>query len=333
MVVVFHVLGTSYSAQIADPSFHVGEAGVDIFFVISGVVMFVSTHERSVSPGQFLWARFLRIGPLYYIATMAFLAIAAALSAIPPDFSWSEIVLSFLFIPFENTITRQPVPILGVGWTLNYEVIFYLILAAGLTLRTQVQRIALMAAIFVILVAARIVLDPKEAFAMRLTSPLYFEFLAGYVLAYGYSFWRRTVPLAGVALMTIGFVALFTVSAAHPGMPRTIIYGIPGIAIVAGAILAEPLFNSAWSKALRFAGDASYSIYLVHGIVIYAVVGWVPADPALNLPIAALLLTGSIGAGVLCYLLVEKQLIRLLKPARKPRAPVEPQPSVAAPTS
>ena len=94
-----------------------GAAGVDIFFVISGFVMAVSTigKEHKVNPAQnFLERRLIRIAPLYWIATIAVIAKAAIVAHYPtyangadhPQLSITYIGASLLFIPYRNSVDQ-----------------------------------------------------------------------------------------------------------------------------------------------------------------------------------------------------------------------------------
>ena len=109
-----------------------GGVGVDIFFVISGAVMW--WVARNARPLTFAWRRLLRIVPLYWLV-LAFVAVLWPGGGIDPwlDFPLQDILRSFLFIPFANGARGGAVqPVLGVGWTLNLEIYFYGIFALSL---------------------------------------------------------------------------------------------------------------------------------------------------------------------------------------------------------
>ncbi len=115
------------------------EAGVDLFFVISGFVMVWSSwdafgHARSVAP--FVWRRLLRIVPLYWLLTAATVAVAVAAPGSVSDGvrdGWGYIAASFAFLPWRRADGFVQ-PVLRLGWTLEYEMLFYALLAATLPL-------------------------------------------------------------------------------------------------------------------------------------------------------------------------------------------------------
>lgn len=106
-----------------------GQTGVDIFVVVSGYVTMLSTEKTS---NGFLWRRIKKIVPLYWLMT-AFTAMCVLL--VPFLFRSYEVNLpyflkSLFFIPYEHHGIRQP--ILGLGWTLNYEMLFYVLVCAAM---------------------------------------------------------------------------------------------------------------------------------------------------------------------------------------------------------
>src|SRR5665213_2393583 len=77
-VVAYHAL------QWLGGGFDVGRAGVDVFFVISGLIMWTVTAGREVSPGAFLWRRFTRVAPLYWLASLGVAGMAVIWPALLP---------------------------------------------------------------------------------------------------------------------------------------------------------------------------------------------------------------------------------------------------------
>src|ERR1700730_5517211 len=129
LVVVFHIgrmIEIKTGLDIGSWT-HAGPAGVDLFFVISGFIM-VYTMPKDFSAWRFLLRRIIRIAPLYWILTIAYLAlvILTARRHIPT----TDIVASFFFLPArdENGMIYPPI---GQGWTLAYEMFFYVALACA----------------------------------------------------------------------------------------------------------------------------------------------------------------------------------------------------------
>lgn len=290
MVVLFHIAyHYDLTAATSSPILQLGwlSSGVDIFFVISGFVMVVSTEGRSLSARDFMTSRVRRIVPLYWfylLLALAFMALGIMERPLP-DFD--EIVKSFLFIFYLDEWTGQAMPFLNVGWSLNYEMYFYILFAAGLSIALA-GRIALIAAFFAAMVAVRILTGVEEGFIFRMTSPIPFEFVAGMVLGWRRKDISRIPPTAGFFLIVAGFALIPLLTA----LPRTIGAGIPAAMIVAGAVAAEAAFRGRAMASLRLIGDASYTLYLNHVFVlaVLASVGWFALPPAV----------GAVGAVILC---------------------------------
>ena len=124
LVVFSHLffVEAKYTASSILPAFTLyGIAGVDLFFVVSGFIM-VAVAGRDRGPIEFLWRRATRIYPTYWLVSLT----VRATSLIAPTFVNSSITTpislwrSFLLIP------DRTFPLLAVGWTLVYEMYFYL---------------------------------------------------------------------------------------------------------------------------------------------------------------------------------------------------------------
>ncbi len=122
-----------HACQWSQMDFAVGAAGVDVFFVISGFVLWTACEARPTTPGAFLLARAERVLPLYWIATLAVAAVALwrpeALSIV--YLQGRHLLLSLLLIPHDDPM-GGPFPLLPTGWTLTYEAFFYLVMALAL---------------------------------------------------------------------------------------------------------------------------------------------------------------------------------------------------------
>lgn len=233
-----------------------GHYGVDLFFVISGFIMIHISDRRPVSPGRFWSDRILRIVPLYWTITLiAVLMTGLGLPFYAADTDPLRLLQSLLFIPHENAAGRVW-PTLFLGWTLNYEMFFYLLFGLALALPAR-WRLPALAAAFLALTGAGALLRPEGAIARTYTDPRMLEFLLGAVLGriYGRLAADPAAPLRqGLALLA----AALGLAAIWPSL---------GVGLACGLILALGLWIEArgwlprigWLKTL---GDASFSIYI-----------------------------------------------------------------------
>jgi len=134
-VVVAHAqnwLSKSAGVPGALPDFaFLGGAAVELFFVVSGFVMVYSSERmfgRPDGPRNFYLHRLLRVVPLYWMITAAYIAASLVFPGFDRNYSIDYIAASFFFIPMQNA-TGALMPIVGQGWTLEYEMMFYTVFA------------------------------------------------------------------------------------------------------------------------------------------------------------------------------------------------------------
>jgi exopolysaccharide production protein ExoZ len=146
------------------------------------------------------------------------------------------------------------------------------------------------------------------------TSPLLLEFLGGVWLGKAWTEGIRLPAWAGGAVALLGVVAIAEVPrlGIYPEAVRAYVWGVPALLVVGGALSLEPIFRS---RALKFLGDASYSIYLVH-VTALAWAGLALAP--LHAPFALGYATSvalAVGAGCLCHVFVERPLLDAFHPS------------------
>ncbi|PKM30998.1 MAG: acyltransferase [Gammaproteobacteria bacterium HGW-Gammaproteobacteria-12] len=276
-----------------------GAVGVDIFFVISGLVIYLSTQGKRITPWRFMLSRVLRIVPAYWLYSLiAALIIAFANPVMPVQkFDLHHLLLSLFFIPAENPGGFGLYPTLNVGWTLNYEMFFYLLFALAFMLTERLRLL------FIVLALA--------AFSLLATQPwmsdfyrnsIVYEFVFGMLLGAIYKRgWIRQglwLPLLVIA------AALLAIHQVDSSM-RLLHWGLPSTLIVAACIAMEPWFRD--NRLLRHMGDCSYSVYLLHVIVLS--LGWylqASLDLAPSLVIAACIPVIALAAWA-SYELIEKR--------------------------
>jgi exopolysaccharide production protein ExoZ len=226
----------------------------------------------------------------------------------------SHLTQSLMFIPhFSPATPPSLLPYLAPGWTLNYEMFFYVIFAVGLlTGRVVLVTVATIVA----LVAAGIAHRTHSALWLTYTDPLLLEFLAGVLIG---KFRTYLVRPATALLLPIGLLGVFTLS---PDIaPRALSWGLPAAFLLLGALALDARWKHSEIRPLSFLGDASYSIYLFQMVGINAaarIVQMMPVSGSLQLAIMILLsIAAACAAGCLVYVFVEKRISRILRASRR----------------
>jgi exopolysaccharide production protein ExoZ len=296
-----------------------GASGVDIFFVISGLVMMLSTQRltnRAHAGPIFLLRRFCRIVPLYWLVTTVKIAAVMALPALvvrTTQLNLPYVMASFALLPVHDAAGAFK-PVLPVGWTLTYEMFFYLLVASALSLRVTVMRIAAPVLGLIYLMAA--VRQPFWPNVTDFADPIVLEFLYGGLIGLA---WRhgRSLPNGYAAILLLGGTASIVTIPVISGLMRPFVWGIPAAMMVAGAVALEPVLARRLPRLLLILGDASYSIYLTHGLVIPAV--WLVVRRlgiSEGASLAAMTIGGLVAcaiAGWLTYVVVERPIIALFR--------------------
>lgn len=325
MVVAFHA--SEKLGRIAGtgdlPTFTVGLAGVDIFFVVSGFIMLATTREKPIAPADFARRRLERIVPLYWLLTtivLVFVLFRPGL-LVTATYDGPHLAASYLFLPWPHPVLHANMPLLVPGWTLNYEMAFYALFAASLFLPAR-SRVGVLVGVLSLAVVAGFFV-PERSIAAFYTDPIILEFAAGLVLA---SVWRPGRGLGrktALALVAAGFLALQLGSIAD--LPRIVWASIPALMIVAGVVHADGASDRRPLRLPMLLGDASYSIYLSHVIVLPVLAkAWTAAGygaTGFEAPaFLVLTLAASTLVGVAFYSAVERPLIRVFAARRRRRA-------------
>jgi exopolysaccharide production protein ExoZ len=308
-VLIFH------ACQKGGLDFGVGAAGVDLFFVISGFIMWVVSEARPLRPRQFVGRRIERIVPLYWLVTLGAAGVAISLPGVFPNMAptWSHVLGSIFFVPHRDA-AGAIYPLIVPGWSLNYEMFFYAIFAVGLALSARLRLPYLVAVLLAFVAAGRLV-QSNSPLWLTYTDPLLLEFLAGVLLGAAYTRQIRLPAVLCLLLIAVGVLgyAATPLLGLHIAAWRVLQWGLPAVAIVTGAVMLERAGKVGYWRAPHFLGDASYSLYLVHG---FAVSAAFKLAGKLQLPLAltvTLAVVAGLLAGMATYKLVEQPLLRLMK--------------------
>jgi exopolysaccharide production protein ExoZ len=274
IVLLIHMLATKPStspvmAWCGAYWFRVGPAGVDIFFVISGLVVTLaalrSAEEGRKGAIKFGLARLLRIYPIYW-AVLIFayplaerLALSSATTAVHP----LRIVLAL----------TDSNPKVMLAWTLFFELLFYAALTGIIALAGRRFSFALW--MWAIIQSAIIFLGlvPQyiELLGHLVTSPMILEFIGGAFIALLSQRWTLRYGLPTLVVGCVCFCLGVVIHHHQPNLwahwPRTLCFGAPSVLIIYGLVSIER--NAGWilPRWLQRVGDASYSLYIWHQLV------------------------------------------------------------------
>ncbi len=323
VVVVFHICKNPALGVAASPwliqSLQVGaDAAVDIFFMLSGFIMVYTQSAARRSAAGFAGQRIARIVPLYWLATVGYIAFLVVASGAPADMlaEFNSIkhfgALSMLFASHSFGYNY---PVLVPGWSLEYEMLFYAILA-GAIFASPRRYVAVAIAVL------------AGAVALGWLRPLCLEFGAGMLVAVirqrgGMRALARAMALIGPAVAALGFIGGHYANIEGDAV-RLLYCGVPMLAVFSGALCVSPRRH----PVLLALGEWSYAIYVSH-------VAWLVVFARMLLPMLPkaggqpLLLVTSlvwcVGGGIALHYLVEKRVDALLRRRSAGRTATNPQ--------
>lgn len=257
-----------------------GRFGVEVFFVISGFVITLAAGNGRFDLGKFAIRRFLRVVPLYWGTTLLVAGLALALPSIfkTTTFDLSYFVKSMLFVPVPLPGTTDWRPLFKLGWTLNYEMFFYVVVAAFFWCRSGLFRSACVLSVMSALVASSFYFRPRGGIAAFYANLNLLPFMVGIVLCELYRHrddlmdrLARVLPLLIVGAVGELAWALTYSHFEYRNLPGHIAITAAAVAIVLSAMSTEQLMArrpAFWG----WLGDISYSLYLLHMFVVGA--GW-----------------------------------------------------------
>lgn len=276
-----------------------GSFGVDIFFIISGFIMFMIQDKKNKNSLSFLMDRIKRIVPIYWFYTIIF---AIAYFIFPGGFAKTQVNFDFLSssLFFISKYLNHEYPVLYVGWTLELEMLFYLIFSVLLIRKKSIiNHYILMAITFILFV-----------YLLNINS-IIFEFLFGgitYLVLKSFKikpsnyFW---IP----AIISLIFVANFDLGNNSDSL-RFIYWGIPALILFFCIINVKQIKNNLLVKL----GDASYSIYLVQVFTLPVVAKCFTkvAPMTHGLIVLSIMFIFTTIVGYLSYILLERKLTQVL---------------------
>ncbi|MBW9428687.1 acyltransferase family protein [Enterobacter kobei] len=336
-VVLFHFRGylnnVYAQSDLGQILFNSGAFGVDLFFMISGFIIALSTEKRT-SKISFAIRRFFRIYPCFVVV---FLIGVVFVYRFDPE---ENLLRGFFFIHRDYS---EPAPgfgynVLGPAWTLTYEIYFYTAFCAAMSIshkyRTLISSIAILMIMFSLQMYfnGRVSLsghfsahvdesNPAYGLLRFISSPILFEFVVG-MLFYelykigAFSLSKKTATFT--FFLCVGFFTTFYFSGKFFGFGVNKA-GIISIALFIGFIVYGSSIGFKDNKTISFLGDISFSIYISHYFFINMFNFYQPDFYMQTTGIARLcmMLTITISAGAILHLYVEKPFISIGKKLEK----------------
>jgi peptidoglycan/LPS O-acetylase OafA/YrhL/glycosyltransferase involved in cell wall biosynthesis len=324
LVLLFHV--TELSREKLHQTFlyglfQFGDSGVNFFFVLSGFIVFwVHRCDRGQSDRlkPFILKRLVRVYPLYWLITLLLIPVYILIPSFGQGYEnhLAVIFKSLLLIPQAHP------PILTVGWSLSYEILFYLVFSLTILLKPKLSGRIISVWLLGTILIQFLSITGNSFIEQNLLIQFVFsfhnlEFALGCLSAYLIA---QSAIREGLFLLVLG-VSLFAFYGIHQTdqatLERVIFYGVPSMLIVLGAASLDLRRSFTLPRLFPYLGDASYSIYLIHYPYLSAAFKLVLTmnlvDRLGYFSTISLLISSAIVIGCLTYSLIEKPLLSFLR--------------------
>lgn len=269
-------------------------SGVDLFFVISGFVILYTTQKSRLSAKDFAIRRAQRIVPMYWLLTIVFFAVLLFMPQLKSAQinNWTKFLAS---LTFTAGVFGLGNPVIYPGWTLEYEMGFYVLTTVTLLVLPKRPWPVVAIALTVLQMAHWVIPPALDSLSFEFaTNRIILSFLGGIVVAQLALEGRPGIVEGGAFL--IGLISAIV----EDPTQRAVMYGLPSALVVYLAVKSRSTWGNRWFVKL---GDASYAIYLVH-VFLIALVGKVSRSisPTLDADLlATVMLLMPIAAGLLLH--------------------------------
>lgn len=296
--------------KLGEILFKNGGMGVPIFFIISGFIMTFTTQKLDFKKKTtkdilllFYKRRIIRVVPLYYLLTFAWMILGGSFLVYFQGEYFARLIHSILFLP------QKTPPVLYLGWSLNYEIFFYLIF--GLSLLFKEKRYLFIIFFFIITYILGLLFKPANTYLQMVTSILNLNFVAGILLALFMT--KVSIQRKSAKLISLIAIPLFiTIYFGILKIENELILLLTTTLLVSSFLLFDYTFHFKGNKVLIFLGDISYSLYLSHPFV-EILFRKFKVEGYFNIPYFIFKIFVVIAVASLLYYFVEKKVTEYLK--------------------
>lgn len=287
LVCCFHMKGLLPENSFGFVLFKKGSIGVPLFFIISGFIMYVTTSQIEWNFDKvktFLLKRAVRIIPLYYIATLVYLGVSYQFHYYVIEHPKLLLPTIFFYPTYANLIgPSYGMPALKVGWSLNYEVYFYLLLAFSFMFKKYrwyffSSIIIVTLIIMPILTRGYVMQDLRQWYTFHfsyfslITNPVILFFVLGLLIG---KLYQSTINFNKLIWANLFVIASFINFAGYYFDLFHVFSGFYTHLINCGLLILSTLLRDKLKpyklpKLFIFLGDISFSLYLVHPIILFS---------------------------------------------------------------
>jgi peptidoglycan/LPS O-acetylase OafA/YrhL len=293
-------------------NFNIGIIGVDIFFVISGFIMYYIMNDRGNGYyiiKSFLKHRIIRIIPLYWVLTTLALIMFFIFSENLSRTTETGILNSYFLYPSEYEKYLDP------AWTLSYEFYFYFLFSIGLLFKKN--RIIIVSSFLILFYTLSYMLPYNNAMMQFLSNSIVFEFIYGMIIAYIYIHTKQNKIKISIISILIFIILIFLYFIDIQTGIRALDFGIPSMFIVLSFIMIDEILQISKIKTLESIGNISYSLYLSHAFIL-AIIGVLYNKIKIHTLFSEILFImtmffSSLIFGYIIYIYLEKKLISYFK--------------------
>ncbi len=333
----FYLRGDDESGTtIWDALFGWGIIGVDIFFIISGFIMVYTTQhymQGCSSAKRFLLNRAIRIIPLYYFGLLVAFLFGGAMSTFHYPEKVQNLLSALTFTVYKTSVTPHYIDdggMYNIRWTLNYEIYFYLAFALCLMMKHRILALICWGGLMTCVIPALAGFQPTlsvQGYDFQtptiafITNPLLIEFLIGVFAGYIYLQLKRRVvsvklslisSVIAISLLCYIVFGVYSGSIRALNLESTIVLGL----LVLFLTLGEQVLQAYIPRVLKYVGNISFSLYLLHnpiGIAVMKQMGPVGQSAFKGIPTILLATLLSILVAHLTHKYIEIGFTRKLK--------------------